>query len=1701
VRGRTFLRQFSSVLRPELIAVEARRRRYRIEQTLGFLPRVPAPSTKRKTYTASPDGSQLDVKTLIQHQSETEEKREKLTATRRYPPPATPPKDTTPPSQAKLGGTSTPPAKPEETSTPSDPLANAAKNYLEAAKDWYTKARQYRDAQLQKFMSLDPPQGGQKSSEWENAQTSWEHAEAILRAAAQARSDAAREVHRETVDSEQDEGAQTLSGRTADGGTPEALEPVHEAFGQILLWEKEALRRLEADIHAEEERRQAAEVVRRGILNRFGRRGEGWREAAARPPSAQGESSEAGSSPVEEALYHLAGWEQTLFQRAVPALNDPGRKASCRAAEEAAEEELQRRGRAWNEVRALRRSLMTAPSPAGTGAPGGGGTSPPPAPSPPPPVPPAGGAALAPSYSPGGELLPDGPLALTRQEALGMDLVGLALSGGGIRSATFGLGVLQGLAQLRLLGTIDILSTVSGGGYIGSWLAAWVRREGSLPNVERQLSPNRVSQSTADRYDPVTQNPLGHPSRDEEPEPVHHLRAYSRYLSPRFGLFSADTWTLGTIYARNLFVNSLLFLPLALAVVLFWRLLLHGYTVPLGPWESVADWEHLATWRFGLTCLFGLAFVVATVRLAWEEENLFEADQTQRLRDEYAERPRFTHSLILLPLLVVALVGSWIFSIDPTANAGKSYGEATTLRYFGQDWRPALFNSWPVWPQFALAFGLISLTPSLVVRVIRFLWRVRVGADRYFNWRGLWGNIVLAIFFGATLALVLWKVIWPLSYYAAVGDPGSGSPAGLDKLCLLHAVGLPLVFGAMVLGGFAEMAVVGMLLNEYEREWRSRLSAYLLIGAAVWLVMATAVFLIPWGIEELGKGWTWIPFKGGITTAWAAISGGGAWLARLSASRGEGRRPSWWSRALMAIAPPVFLIGLLAGVSIFAQWVTGALEGAKLDPAPVIAAGRSEFLFGAASQPKAGLVLLVLSGVAVLAAGFTISVNRFSLHMLYANRLTRCYLGASARKRRGGSRGAPTGVRELPSKDHTRWPRQANYFTGFDPLDDFPLAELRTVGGDSPYTGPVPLINCALNCLSGDELAIQDRRADAFMMTADWCGGLLTGYARTPHTLPDANNLTLGRVMTISGAAVDPNMSGLSPPLTALMTLLNTRLGWWLDNPDPAHRARFRLRRGTWGASEPGLGLRLLWEFFGWTSEKDAYVHVSDGGHFENLGVYELVRRRCRFIIVADAGVDRVAASDNMAAMLRLIRTDFGVRIELDQARMQLGGVDGYSAWHCCVGRIRYDEVDDWAVPGVLVYLQASLTGDEPPDLLQYVSRHPSFPRQSTLNQFFDEAQFEAYRVLGHHIATEAFGEAAPAWTSQAPSASKHQEEAREVFSRLREQWMPPLECAPAEGAAAAQAALALERYFDSKAALNTLSNATYPEVATVAPPFPNPLPEFRAISQTLQVMELTWNAMRLGEFHAHPRNRGWMNTFRRWTASPAFHKYWPVLRAEYSRPFVSFCEDILNLQSTGATLQPLAIAAPLPASLDDQFEYEWADWADQVGLPAMVFPRKGFFQRLVGNKVAVLSPTNSQPLAWLICQRNYPSCGIVCVTRTRRQRAIEPVRHSPFDAEFCIWILGAYRSLGIGREAGDDALRKIDQMCAFPPPAGPDPVPVRRLVAYYPLREDTVGCRLGRERWMDFHFDLGFRRVRQPEHGWGAKFVVVERDVGGAIS
>jgi hypothetical protein len=356
-----------------------------------------------------------------------------------------------------------------------------------------------------------------------------------------------------------------------------------------------------------------------------------------------------------------------------------------------------------------------------------------------------------------------------------------------------------------------------------------------------------------------------------------------------------------------------------------------------------------------------------------------------------------------------------------------------------------------------------------------------------------------------------------------------------------------------------------------------------------------------------------------------------------------------------------------------------------------------------------GLVILVLFAV-------TVDINEFSLHHFYRNRLIRCYLGAS----------------------HPD--RHPNSFTGFDPGDDFPVADLRNRPETPPYAGPYPSVNATFNFNHGARLAWQERQGASFIFTPWYSGYESFGVApkigpppgnladegyRPTAGIGDRGGISIGTAMGVSGAAVSPNMGyHTSAAIACLLTIFDVRLGWWLGNP-----RHYR----TWTKASPRFGLScLLSELFGTTDAESRYVYLSDGGHFENLGIYELARRHCATIIACDAEQDGDFTFNGLGNAIRKCRTDLGIRIEIDVSQIRDRDND-LSKSHYAVGKILYPEPD--YPPGKLIYIKASLANDnEPTDVLEYHSREDAFPHQSTADQFFDESQFESYRALGEHI-------------------------------------------------------------------------------------------------------------------------------------------------------------------------------------------------------------------------------------------------------------------------------------------------------------------------------------------------------------------------------
>ena len=326
----------------------------------------------------------------------------------------------------------------------------------------------------------------------------------------------------------------------------------------------------------------------------------------------------------------------------------------------------------------------------------------------------------------------------------------------------------------------------------------------------------------------------------------------------------------------------------------------------------------------------------------------------------------------------------------------------------------------------------------------------------------------------------------------------------------------------------------------------------------------------------------------------------------------------------------------------------------------------------------------------------------------------------------------------------------------------------------------------------------------------------------------------------------------------------------------------------------------LIKELLGQTTGVTRFVNLSDGGHFENLGVYELVRRRCRFIIVCDSEEDGQLTFGSLGDTIRKCRADFGVEIDINPQPIRRND-KGLSTTHCVVGRIRYPESEQAFSAGMterceepkagehsrgwILYLKSSLTGNEPADVIAYHSRFSEFPHQSTLDQFFSESQFESYRRLGLHVLRSAF-------EGIEPDAPRN---LVTLFQALTRKWYAPIPVTPEAASRLADAYTELMR----KLAADDATNKLFTELETGEPSdyAKKELPPAMtaAVMAVLQVMENVYTEFKFEyPFNTqNPRNEGWMTTFRKWAKSPILNQAWRTIHDDYHRGFQSFVENL----------------------------------------------------------------------------------------------------------------------------------------------------------------------------------------------------------------
>ena len=324
---------------------------------------------------------------------------------------------------------------------------------------------------------------------------------------------------------------------------------------------------------------------------------------------------------------------------------------------------------------------------------------------------------------------------------------------------------------------------------------------------------------------------------------------------------------------------------------------------------------------------------------------------------------------------------------------------------------------------------------------------------------------------------------------------------------------------------------------------------------------------------------------------------------------------------------------------------------------------------------------------------FVLDVNITSSHGFYRDRLSKAYLFQ------------PNGDGQITYND------------------DQKLSDLNRDDTIAPYH----LINATLNLPGSNDPNLRGRNADFFTISKYFAGSEHTGYCRTEDIETIDPHFTLGSAMAISAAAAAPNMGAMTmKQFVFIMTLLNVRLGYWTPNPRKINSAG-KLSRWRW----PGVGPRyLVKEAFGNLNARKSYVNLSDGGHIENLAMYQLLKRHCKLIIAVDAEADEDFVFNGLVTLIRFADIDMGITIDIDLNQIR-NRENGRSQSHWALGIIKYNKNEI----GHLLYLKSSLTGDENEYIKAYHQKNSTFPDQTTADQFFDETQFECYRSLGEHIA------------------------------------------------------------------------------------------------------------------------------------------------------------------------------------------------------------------------------------------------------------------------------------------------------------------------------------------------------------------------------
>lgn len=826
--------------------------------------------------------------------------------------------------------------------------------------------------------------------------------------------------------------------------------------------------------------------------------------------------------------------------------------------------------------------------------------------------------------------------------------LGLAISGGGIRSATFALGFLQSMARADWLKHVDLLSTVSGGGYVGTFLGRYFDqlRHVLAPNAEGKFAAHRIVAATL---------------QDSQSPEIRWLRQQSNYLAPT-----------GT--------GEALF-----NIATFWR--------------------NFMSLHFVLGMLFlGVFGVMNAITYGhW----LLPADATQG-----------SLTAILAPL-------STTINADVFSTQDPDYGYAAGGKVFSVAawWVFAELLVWLVLLPQSMSYWLVSQdrAESIVIPVLSSYLLLAIAATI-----ALGGSLPIAVF----AATVFWMV---LAWHKVRRHIGSASPTSSY---------------ALMLG-------------------RNRLTQSLAWSTATFVVVMTlglinllGFLLSRYFLDQDNLTWTKIVMQVGYLAApFLAAAPLLRALASFIANREE--RPKSVFSTLAKI--PYLMNSIMV------------LFGTVLPLAVVAFLSHTSYGNGGSFYIGIGVTILTILVSLILGHREALQfVNRSGPFSIYAARLARVFLGAVNPIRQRQSRGGD--VTTVILGDDVVHDNYKPHVAG-GPLHLFNVIVNETVDVVSQR---------GLRDRQGENMAVGpagvsiSREWHALWGTTNDANGILVkpivnGPQLHPFVAKDGSQVHVERLsirqwMAISGAAISSGAGRYTgAAFSLLVTLANLRLGYWWDSGLWAgNRARVPLLHTKsefikrlcyrFLAAQSLLVSELRGRFGGpWRR----HFYLSDGGHFENSGVYEFLRRRVPYIIAIDGGQDRLQRGTGLGELLRIARIDFGCEFEevTDDpskpipgipaaARTALGSIADLLATkespnaksHATLLRVRYPAKASvstgWHArkQSWLLYIRLTMTGDEPADLMNYRASHPDFPNETTLDQDFDEPQFESYRRLGQHI-------------------------------------------------------------------------------------------------------------------------------------------------------------------------------------------------------------------------------------------------------------------------------------------------------------------------------------------------------------------------------